>query len=175
MKNHPTEAQLQTLREGLQGYHLEAMLLLALVTGIRRDELRRLMWSEINLQTGEMHVLNTKTKNHVRRICLPENVVRVLSQHALSQEEQNRNADAARQDFDLVFPDGTGGELSIERFLQGWYVALEQAGLPRLCFHSLRVIVWRRLFAQRQADRERLNDTKDDAGKDFNGEEPHDE
>jgi hypothetical protein len=35
MKNDLTEVQLQTLREGLQGHHLEAMLLLAIVTGIR--------------------------------------------------------------------------------------------------------------------------------------------
>ncbi|BCL83529.1 tyrosine-type recombinase/integrase [Ktedonobacteria bacterium brp13] len=173
-KKNLTEEHLLMLREGLRGHHLETMILLALVTGIRRDELRRLTWSEIDLQTGVMHVLNVKTKNSVRQIHLPENVVFLLRQHALRQEQQS-DTTTARSHLGLVFPDGTGGELSIQRFLQDWYAALEQVGLPRRCFHSVRFLVGRRLFTQQQADRERCDGKKGDLGKNSSGEEPHDE
>ncbi len=173
MKNDLTEAQLQTLREELQGHHLEAMMLLAIDIGIRRDELRRLTWPKVDLETGEMHVLNEKTKSHIRRICLPENLVHVLRQHALRQEKQNRDADTARPHLGLVFPDSTGGELSTPCFLQEWHEFCKHVGLSRRHFHDLRVLVWCRLLTQERETREGRDGTKDDLNKNTNGEESH--
>jgi integrase len=161
MKNYPTEEQLQTLREGLRGHHLEAMMILALVTGIRRDELRRLTWPQVDLEKGEMHVLDSKTKCLSRLLPLPQDVVHVLRQHYLRQEEQNRDAETAKLSLDLVFPDRTGGELSSQRFLQEWYVLRAQVGLPYLRFHDLRVFVWRRLLEQGRAAREGRDNARD--------------
>ncbi|GER86580.1 hypothetical protein KDW_07420 [Dictyobacter vulcani] len=140
MKNYPTEAQIQMLREGLQGHHLESMLLLALDLGLRRDELRHLTWAEVDLEKGEISVLNSKKKSHVRCMNLPENVAHALSKHALCQKERNRNADTTKRYPDLVFPDGVGEELSTQRFLQEWSAVCEQVGLPYLCFHNLRIL-----------------------------------
>src|ERR1022692_3272025 len=72
MKNDLIEASIKILRERLQGHPLEAMLLV-LVLGLRRDEVRRLTWSEVDLHTGEMAVCSSKTKSQVRRLRLPEN------------------------------------------------------------------------------------------------------
>lgn len=170
MKNDLAEAQLQTLQERLQDHHLEAMMLLAFVLGLRRDEMRGLTWSKVDLETDEMHVLSSKTKSHVRHIHLPENVVSVLKQYALHQEE-SRDAATVKQRSDLVFPDGTGGELSIQRFLQEWHACCEYAGLPPHRFHDLRVHVWRRLCAQERETPEGCDRTKDDLNKHTNGEE----
>jgi integrase len=108
--------------------------------------LRHLTWSEIDLEKGEMHVLNGKTKSCSRLIRLPEAVAQVLRQHYLCQREQRSEANTARTHLDLVFPDGTGGLLSRQLFLEQWDDLLTQAGLPHLCFHDLRVRVWRRLL-----------------------------
>jgi Phage integrase family. len=50
---------------------------------------------------------------------------------------------AAWPDFDLVFLDDEGKQLSSQRFLEEWHTLLQQMGLPRLRFHDLRVLVWR--------------------------------
>jgi integrase len=148
MKNTLREAQLQTLRKRLRGHHLEAMMILALVTGIRRDELRGLTWSDLNLETGAIHVLDSKTKRHFRRITLSQDIIHLLKRHSLHQEEQNRDAGTVRQSFDLVFPDHTGAKRSSQDFLQEWYAVCEHVGLPRLRFHDMRVFLWRQLIKQ---------------------------
>ena len=146
------------------------MLLLALVLGLRRDELRHLTWSRVNLETGEMGVPDEKTKGHVQPMHLPENLLHVLEQHALHQKHQNRKADTAKPHLGLVFPDNTGGELSKQAFLQAWYACCEDVGLPRLHFHDLRVLVWRRLLLQERKGRD---GQAEDCHNDTRGEEPN--
>jgi integrase len=152
MKNAPIEEYVQMLREGLRGHHLEAIMTLALVTGIRRDELRHLTWSEIDLEKREMHVLNGKTKSSSRLIHLSEACTQVLKQHHLRQMKQKSEANTARTHLDLVFPDGKGGLLSRQLFLEQWDDLLTQAGLPRLRFHNLRVLVWHRLLHEQERE-----------------------
>ena len=163
----------QNLPKVQREHHLEAMVLLALAIGLRRDELRRLRWSEVDLKIGEIHVLNSKTKSHVRHHSLHEDVVQVLRNYALRQKEQNRNVDTVRQVLDLVFPDDIGEEFSSEHFLQEWYACCEHVGLPRLRFHDLRVLVWRRLLLQACEAHKGGNGVRDDLNNNINGEEPH--
>ncbi len=56
MKNHLTDEQADQLLEALRGHDLEAIITLALVTGMRRDELLKLQWQvPIPLRTGLKH------------------------------------------------------------------------------------------------------------------------
>jgi integrase len=149
------------LRAGLHGHHLEAMLLLAMVTGIRRDELRRLTWSQVDLPTGKLSLLNSKTKSHIRCIPLSEEMISVLRKYALDQVEHNRDDHAQRKHSALVFPNSTGRELSITCLLQQWYALCKQVGLPWLCFHDLRGLLCCRLFEQVHNVRKNDDDTPD--------------
>ncbi len=145
MKNHLTEEQADQLREALRGHQLEAIITLALVTGLRRDELLGLQWQDLDLERRELRVLNSKTKSSHRIIHLPQDVTEVLKQHHQRQIEDRLEANAAGPHLDLVFPDGAGGLLRSEQLLQEFYSILEQAGLPRLRFHDLRQARWRAL------------------------------
>ena len=172
MKNDVTEGHLQTLRERLQGHRLEAMLLLAMDIGLRRDELRGLTWPKVDLETGEIQVLNEKMKGPARLIPMPENLVHTLRRHALRQEKRNKDIGPAKQNLDFVFPDRTGGELSVQCFLQEWQVCCEHIGFPGLRFHDLRLLLWRRLRLQARHEQ---GGTKGDLNTPPNAEEAHDE
>jgi Site-specific recombinase XerD len=139
------EESIHMLQASLSGHRLEAIITLAIVTGMRRDELLRLTWSDIDLEKGEMRVLNSKTNGGLRQIHLTEAYAQVLKQHSLYQMEQRSKAGIAGTawpDFDLVFPDDEGKQLSSQCFLEEWYTLLKQMGLPRQRFHDLRVLVW---------------------------------
>jgi integrase len=159
MKTHLTKEQVDQLLEALRGHPLEAIITLALVTGMRRDELLRLKWQEIDLEKGEVRVLNTKTKSGSRLNHVPQWVTEMLKQHRMRQMQARLAAGPVWQNLDLVFPDRAGGFLGPDQLLQGLYAILAQAALPPLRFHELRVARW-------QALREQLRTTKEDRERD---------
>jgi integrase len=154
MKREHLQASVHLLQSRLSGHPLEALITLAITTGMRRDELRQLTWSEIDLAKREMHVLNSKTKRDVRLIHVSEECTSVLKQHLLRQMEQKSKAGTVWSHLDLVFPDHRGELQSTQHFLEEWSALLEQVGLPPQSFHSLRVLVWHRHLEQRQAAQE---------------------
>src|SRR5436305_8536746 len=135
---HLTEEQVKKLRDRLKGHHLEAIITLDLVTGMRRDELLSLRWQDVNLEKGDLRIQNTKAKKSDRVIHIPEDVTEMLKQHHLHQMETQGKAGLAWANLDLVFPDQTGEPLRHHQLVNASYEAFEQAGLPRLGFHDLR-------------------------------------
>jgi integrase len=113
-----SEEHIHKLREYLRGYHLEAILTLALVTGMRRDELLHLTWSEVDLEKREMHVWNSKTKSSSRLVHLSEECVQLLRQYRQHQMEQSVERGLDWQNLDLVFSDRVGGFLEPQHFLK---------------------------------------------------------
>ncbi len=124
MKKHLTEEQARKLLEALPGHPLEAIIMLALVTGLRRDELLGLKWQGLDLEKREVRVRNTKTQSSDRMIHLPTGVTEVLEQHRIRQME-------------------------------------EQAELPPLRFHELRLARWRALSARLRTAKEGLEGAQD--------------
>lgn len=154
MKNHLTPAQADLLLTALRGHPFEAIITLALATGMRRDELLHVRWQDLDLEHRKVRVLNSKTQHGERVLPFSESLSSVLTQHAVRQEEARLQAGPAWQNHDLVFPDPVGGALAPESLLQGWYDLLEQAQLPRFRFHELRVARWRALTARVRAEKE---------------------
>ncbi len=148
MYRYLTQGQADQLLEALRGHPLEAIITLALVTGLRRDELLSLKWQEIDLERCEVRVRHPKTKSRDRIIHFHQEVSEVLKQHRLRQMETRLEVGTARPDLDLVFPDGAGGFLRPVQLVKGFYDILEQAKLPRMRFHDLRVAWWRAFFAR---------------------------
>jgi integrase len=156
MKNHLTEEQARKLLEALPGHPLEAIIMVALVTGIRRDELLHLKWQDLDLEKREVRVRNTKTQSSDRMIHVPTGVTEVLKQHRIRQTEAQLEAGTAWQNLDLVFPDSSGGVLGPDQLVKGFYKILEQAELPPLRFHDLREARWRALNARLRTAKEGL-------------------
>ena len=140
-----TTEQVQTLRGSLKGHHLEAILTLALVTGLRRDELLSLKWQDVNLDAHEITVRSTKTKDHYS-VHIPDDVASLLKQHAIRQEEARLTAGLTWANLDLIFPDSHGEPLAPQQLIKKFHEVLEQAELPRISFHNLRQTVAQNLY-----------------------------
>jgi len=148
-----TEQQVRTLIDTVKGDRLEALIVLALATGLRAGELMALQWRDVNLDSGVLQVRRTlkrmshgygfgraKTKRSHRPIALPTMVTEALQKHYAAQLEERAQAKDAWQDLDLVFCNQIGQRMS-KHIFQGysWFGrVLRAAGLPRVRFHDLR-------------------------------------
>ena len=115
--------QAMLLLQKVKGHHLEAVLTLALTTGMRRGELLALRWQDIDWQKRTLQVRRTlmymahygfkvgepKSAKSKRTIVLPQFVIEVLKRHRTMQLESRLQAGEEWVDNDLVFPDKHGG------------------------------------------------------------------
>ena len=144
--------QAQKLLEVARGHRFEALLTVALVTGMRRGELLALRWQDIDLERRSLQVRRTvslihghgyietepKTAKGRRKIVLPQPVVEVLKQHRAHQLEPRLKAGDGWHDHDLVFCNIYGDYLHPDRMVERFQQLLKEAGLPHLRFHDLR-------------------------------------
>ena len=113
---------------------------LKLATGLRRGELLRLKWEDIDLERGDLRVRRQvsringyvveaplKTKNAYRTLPLAEDTVSVL-------KEQRRKVGNSP----WVLPSPNGGPISPDSVLHMLHRVLKRAGLPKVRFHDLR-------------------------------------
>ena len=145
----PEEAR--RLLQAVRGDRLEALVVLALTTGMRKGELLALRWRDVDLESGSLLVSGTlvriegdyrieppKSASGRRRIPLPPLAVEVLRAHRQRQLEQRLQAGPAWRDLDLVFCRPDGYYLNERSVLRWYHELLERAGLPRHRFHDLR-------------------------------------
>lgn len=142
--------QTRTLLVHVKGDPLEALYVLAAMTGMRQGEILGLRWSSVNLSTGTLTVesalwwrptgkgrepvlVEPKTERSRRTIHLPVRVVRALTEHRKRQLQQRREVDAG-----LVFTRPTGTALEPSSVYRGLRRHLAEAKLPVVRFHDLR-------------------------------------
>jgi len=148
-----TEQQARMLLDAVAGERLEALVVLALATGMREGELIALRWRDLDLDGGLVQVSRTlkqtsqgrqfgkaKSKRSRRPIALPTSADAVLRRHRAQQVEERLRLGEAWQDNDLVFCDEIGRRLSPSRFNAiGWFGrVVRRAGVPAIRFHDLR-------------------------------------
>jgi integrase len=147
-----TMEQAQRLLEAVRGHRLDALLTMALTTGMRRGELLALRWLDVDLDSGNVQVKRTvdyiakygyvenepKTATGKRTIMLPSFAIDLLKQHRVQQLEQRLKAGADWQDMNLVFTGLHGGYLNPRYMPKLFDKVLVQAGLPHIRFHDLR-------------------------------------
>jgi len=105
---------------------LYLLVILALSTGARLGELRRLKWSDIDLKKGMAYLADTKNKER-RALPLIPAVQKVLK------------AQVRRIDTDFVFPSKyTPQKPFSTSFREHWNTAREKAGIESFRFHDLR-------------------------------------
>ncbi len=151
-KNVLTKQQAHTLLEEVRTHRLEALLTLAITTGIREGELLALHWQDISFEDCSLQVKRAvsylkgygyiesepKTAKGRRMIKLPVFVVDILIRNKAQQEEQRRQVGSAWIDKDLVFTNAQGYYFSSSTLRKVFRRFLVSIGLPHMCFHDLR-------------------------------------
>src|SRR6266571_1590779 len=146
-----TREQAQKLLETAKGHRLEAILTLALATGMRRGELLALRWRDIDFESRSLQIQRSvmhlpgghrihepKTASGKRRITLPPFVVEALQHHRLRQLETKLKAGSAWEEHDLVFCNIYGRFLNSASLHHLFTSLVKKAGLPQMRFHDLR-------------------------------------
>jgi integrase len=145
--------QVRALLDAAAGTRLEALLTLAVTSGMREGELLGLTWPNVNLDGKFLHVQtqlrrlrekgltikDVKTGSSRRKIELSDLAVAALRRHHVRQAQERLALGEAWQDRDLVFPNSVGNPIDVPSLLQRGYVRIvKQAGLPPIRFHDLR-------------------------------------
>jgi integrase len=127
--------------------------MLALFTGMRRNEVLALRWGRVDLDKGVIQVREAleatlahgirfktpKSKAGRRDITLPDILIDVLREHRKAQLELRLRLGAGRlHDNDLLFADIDGNPILPTAFSTRWGEFAERIGMPELTFHMLR-------------------------------------
>jgi integrase len=150
---HPlTKEQAIQLLQAAKGDRFEALLTLAVATGMRRGELLALRWADIDVEEGSLWVRRTinrvgkhglvesdpKTESSKRKILLPRFVLTALIQHRAWQAEVRAKAEEDWQERDIVFSNYRGGFIEPADLGKRFKQLLKVADLPDMRFHDLR-------------------------------------
>lgn len=119
-------------------YWLQELIIFAIQTGMRQDEILSLKWMYVDLERKS--VIVAKSKNGERR-ALPLNPI---AYDLLVSKGQNRKSD-------YVFPNEAGRKILRRNLMRAFEKAVERAGLVDFTFHDLRHTFATRL-AQRGVD-----------------------
>ncbi len=143
-----TREQAKVLRDALAGSRWEAIVTLAVATGMRQGELLGLQWRDIDLEAGRVYVSRqldrektlseTKTDKGRRVIDLPAFAVEILRAHRARQLEHRLLAGPEWEDHNLVFSTYKGRPLGHRNVIREYAKLLRRAGLPHVEFHGLR-------------------------------------
>jgi integrase len=135
----------------IEGERLEAFYILALTTGLRRGELLGLRWSDVDLNSRQLHVrralqrvggklrfVEPKTSTSLRIVVVPRLAVRHLAKHKARQDAERLALGAAWRDHNLVFASSRGTPLEPRNVNRRWDELRDRTGLDWLRLHDLR-------------------------------------
>ena len=155
--------QVAALQAAARGTRWEALIKLALATGMRQGELLGLRWADVDFASGTLSVRRQlvrgggysepKTSKGRRRIDLPAGTVATLREHKKAQNEARLLLGSEWEHTDAVFctlsgyrgkkaePGSAtlpGRPLQARNVSRGFKQLLQAAGLPDVPFHALR-------------------------------------
>jgi integrase len=147
-----TQTQVELLLTTIYGHRLYALYLLAVRLGLRQGELIALRRKNVDLEKGELHVVEQLVQNEAgewvfdltknkksRRIPLPADIIQALRIHFALIDLERAKSGSKWEDWDLVFPSEVGTPLSARNLVRHFKGILKKAGLPeRMHFHDLR-------------------------------------
>lgn len=124
--------------DAARGERLEAFIHLAIALGLRKSELLRLHWRDIDYDLRVIRVQRSKTKTGVRTLPLMDVLVGLLRAHWARQQEE-RAVTPAWKEHGLVFPSEVGTPLDPRNVLKPFKRIAVRAGLPStIRIHDLR-------------------------------------
>ncbi|WP_242900661.1 tyrosine-type recombinase/integrase [Actinomadura terrae] len=117
-------------------HRLGAYVILAIVSGLRTEELRTLKWSDVDLETATVYVRradrhkgDTKTPLSRRGLGIADTAVDALKRHKKRQAAERLQAGEAYEDHDLVFCHENGAPYDAPRVRRQFRRVLRAAGL----------------------------------------------
>lgn len=155
-----TKVEAARLMAGIAGDRLEPLILLTLVTGLRRGEVLSIRWQDLDLDDGIVKVegqyqrwdgawrwLPLKTQQSRRTLSIPPFVVASLRAHRVRQAEE-RLASGEWTDYGLVFCTEAGTPIDGPNLTRQFQRRLTRAGVRHIPFHGLRHSVATLLLAR---------------------------
>lgn len=151
----------------VENHRLKALFLLDLGTGLREGEILGLKWSDINYEDYTISIKRAikgvtliegnkrhyklieqtpKTKNSIRTIPFPENLVPILKKHKLQQKEEIIKAGSAYTKNDYIFCTELGLVIDPRNLRRSYERVLKNNNITYKKFHSLRHTFATRLF-----------------------------
>jgi integrase len=137
--------------EAARGERLEALLVLAIATGMRRGELLALRWKDVDLDRGTLAVtgslqgesraglnIASPKSGKSRSVALGAVTVTALRDHRQRQAREQLLVGDEWRELGLVFSTEYGDFLSPTTLRLALRRALTRAGLPTIRFHDLR-------------------------------------
>lgn len=148
-----TVVEAQRLMTAAADSRFEAVVVLALATGMRLGEIFALRWTDVDLASepvvhvrgslqrvhGRLQIVEPKTDGSVRDVALPALGRDALRRHRVKQNAQRLEIGTSWEDLNLVFPNSWGRYMATDYFVRREFSRiLDRAGLPRVRFHDLR-------------------------------------
>ncbi|OLC61706.1 MAG: hypothetical protein AUH89_02285 [Ktedonobacter sp. 13_1_40CM_4_52_4] len=135
-----------------KGHPMEALWLVEITTGMRREEILALKWQDVDLSQGLLEVRRSftrepgnryketqpKTEKSRRSIVLREPAIEALKHLRACQIEAKVEAGETWIEHGLVFCTAVGTPLNPNKVLERFKTLLKKAGLPHIRFHDLR-------------------------------------
>ena len=144
-------ARTAELIEALRGSRLLIPVMLAVLCGLRRGEIAALKWSSVDLDAGQLAVVESAEQTRAgvrykppksgrsRTVALPATVIGELRAHQLRQAEELLRVGVRQSDDDFVVAQADGTPLRPHSLGQEWVRFLARTpALPRIRFHDLR-------------------------------------
>lgn len=163
-----TTGEISVFKAALNKHRLKALFLLALGTGLRQGELLGLKWSDIDFKDEELKVERSiriveiinrdgsrnretviqdpKSKDSIRTVPIPSNLIPVLNAHKLKQAEEKLKAGDSYITSDFVFTTELGKTIDARNLLRSYTRLLKKADIPYRKFHALRHTYATKLF-----------------------------
>ena len=163
-----TKQEQEKFLEAIKGHELELLYIVALGTGLRIGEVLGLKWSDIDFKNNELHVNRSlqkaaiyeddkivryevqettpKTKNSLRTIPVPQNIIKKLIAH---KKEQNELILLLQEEYDnknYVFCNKLGKPIEDKRPGRNLKTILTSISIEPIKFHALRHTYATRLF-----------------------------
>ena len=130
--------QAEAVLNAAESSPLHAYVVLSLLAGLRTEELRSLLWTDVDLDAGTLAVFrsvrlsgDTKTPKSRRVLKLPAKAVDALREHRSQQAAAQLKAGQEWQDHGLVFASAVGNPLDRHNVLRSFRVITKAAGLGR--------------------------------------------
>lgn len=142
------ESQVASLLAAARGTRLEALLHLAVTTGMRQMELLGLMWTDLDWTKRSISVqrqltrdggfASPKTRFGIRIIAIGDRTLDVLREHMERQNTERIVYEHRWKETGLVFTSLVGGAMNPRNLIRDFRKIQDGAGLPKIRFHDLR-------------------------------------
>lgn len=130
----------------------QTIILMAFDSGLRLGELMALKWSDVNMETGKIHVTKSnqalprrgtftkepKTKSSVRSLTLSKSTIALLKQHQQQQAEEKTLLGDKWKENGWIFTQWNGVAMYPMTPSQWFRKFLKRHGIPHMTFHGLR-------------------------------------